>query len=436
MLIANVALLVASDAPAGVEDRIAPLVERTKQRQRQWLADETGYRFDYKLDVLRSRFDAAHFLSKDDGTPDPDACGHGMQPGRLQESLGIPGNHGELNWPWAADGGPHRCYRRDIVYVGQGPNGYAGGKGNYDDRTDRHDGTGEDYGEAFYGGYDYWHLAGLGSRDCFGRLFPNLRLDSPYAPSHSHEGLHHWGIECHRKLYTPAAAMTFRAIAQALGIGVRQVVENQESYPLPAGLTLMIQQSPSVFVNYLTAERDTLTGIWQRRGDPRRHWGALLDDVPQNVETLAGVTVPAGVSIWYPGALWLGEPLQAFQREMFIAHNPRWLEKVPVPLPNPDKPPETPLPPVEPLVVTPASAIVHRYFGKRSATLTANKPISLVKALHPHIVQAVQTGERTVKVTPAPGVRPSGTRFSGGLLGQVAVVAGAERLFVPVIVRW
>lgn len=440
-LLSNVGLILSSDCPAEL-NTIATIVERTKEESRRWLQDETGHRFDYRLDTFRSEHDAQWFMQDTDNPAKfhTDPCGNGVHKGRIDVVCGgpwdarFPGEN-KLNWPWAVDGGVHPCHRRDVVYIGQWPNGWAGGAGNYE-LTDRHDGSGPDTGWCLYGGRNYWYLAGLGHSDC-GGFFMNLTR-TQYAHDHSHEGMHHYGVECHRKRYTPPTSMRLRDAAVTLGISVRALVENQGELPLPAGLQFNVGS-----VVTLSGAGETMRQVWARIGDGR-DWAYLLEaDRPRHEQMVADVVIGAGQTIWYPAALWLGEPLQDFQREMLLTNSARFFEKVPVTLPLPSPEPEIPPPPVipppppaEPFAVSPTSAIIHRYFGTRSVTVTANKPVTRVVSLNTNVVVATQTGPNTVKISHAPSVRPSGTWMSGGVSAQVAIVSGTERVFFGCLVRW
>ncbi len=447
-LISNVGLILSSDSPANL-DAIAAIVERTKNEQKRWLQDETGHRFEYKLDAIRSEHDSTWFMQDTDDLTKfhVDPCGNGVHKGRVDIVCGYPdpkwAAENRLNWAWSVDGGSHPCHRRDMVYLGKWANGWAGGAGNYE-LTDKHDGSMTDAGWCLYGGRNYWYLAGLGSSDC-GGTFMNLTR-TQFAHDHSHEGMHHYGVECHLKKYTPPTSMRLRDAAVTLGISVRAMVENQFALPLPPGLRFNFPFGET----YTTSGGETMPGIMAHMGYADRQpdpddlpWPYILEfDKPRHEQMVADVVIPAGQMLWYPSALWLGEPLQEFQREMFITNSGRFLEKVPVTLPIPTPEPSTPPPPVvppppppEPLTVTPTSAIVHRYFGKRSVTVTTNKPITRAISQNAQVATVTITGPNTAKIA-AGTASPQGSWNSGGTFVNVALASGTEKVFVGTLLRW
>jgi hypothetical protein len=123
-------------------------------------------------------------------------------------------------------------------------------------------------------------------------------------------------------------------------------------------------------------------------------------------------------------------------KDQFVKYNAAFIRKVGVVEPELPPEPEPIPPPPNPFTVEPASAIIHRYFGKRSVTVTANKPITQVKSLNTSVAVVTQLSPTQAKISHAPGVRPTGSVFSGGLLAQVAIVSGTERVFVGCLVRW
>lgn len=124
--------------------------------------------------------------------------------------------------------------------------------------------------------------------------------------------------------------------------------------------------------------------------------------------------------------------------EQYLKYNAAFISKQGSSVIVPELPPEpVPIPPPpNPLTVTPTSAILHRYFGKRSVTVTTNKPITQVKSLNTSVAIVTQLSATEVKISHAPNVRPSGTSWQGGTFVQVAIVCGTERVFFPVTVRW